>query len=80
MAITCGAKLGRSRRPQRHVVTHITTIKRVDKSDIVVTSTLPIFGHLAINLFYFKLAHSISEGFVEQTQLELELLEYILTR
>ena len=48
--------------------------------NIVVKSTLPIFGHLAFTLFDSDATHSfISEEFVEFEKLELEPLECTLT-
>ena len=57
---------GRGARQQHgRAVAHATTSRQADAPDVVVTGTLPIFGHLAFVLFDSGSTYSfVSEEFV----------------
>ena len=58
----------------------VTIARQADQPDVVVTGTLPIFGHLDLVLFDSGSTHSfIFEEFVELAHLEKELLEITLS-
>ena len=65
---------------QGRAVAHATTSKQADAPNVVVTGTLPIFGHLAFVLFDSGSTHSfVSEEFIDLALLEKEPLEIILS-
>ena len=58
---------------QKRAVAHATTARQVNTPGEVVTSTLPVFGHLALILFDSGSTYSfVSEEFVELAHLKKE--------
>ena len=65
---------------QGRAVAHVTTSRQANAPDAVVTSTLPVFGHLAFVLFNLGSTHSfVFEKFAKLAHLEKEPLETILS-
>ena len=59
---------------------YATTRSEAEKSDAVVTGTLPIMGHYALVLFDYGSSHSfVSSSFVKHGKFELESLSYVLS-